>query len=599
MTEGETTEGAVGAGETYDVIVVGAGLAGLSLSRHLLRETGRRVLLIERRPAVPGPHQKVGESLVQVGGWYFSKFLDLEEHLLREHFLKYNLRFYWKSPGRANDRFEDYGQGFIRKLSNVVSYQLDRNKLEAEILRLNLESPRFTFRPDARGAAVELGRDGELHTVRWTDGQGPDAPARSARARWVVDTSGRGRVMAKEMDLRRPNPVRHGAFFWWVDGLVDVEKLTDSTPRQIRGNPDRSVTGHVPFWLATNHFCAEGLWFWVIPLQGKTSLGLVFDKTVVDFDHRDVFTVERATEWVCKNFPLFARDLPQREVLDFGGLKDYSYDCAQTISAERWAMAGEAGRFSDPLYSPGSDLISFYNTMIVDAIETGDDRELAEKCSLYENLMRAVYAAYIPSYAKSYDVLGDQEAFCLKYSWELTVYFAAYVFPFINELFTDRRFALAFLRLFSQLGPMNRGIQELLSDFFQWKKTNRRPPDGPRFFDFTEIEALARAETTFYRVGVDTSEAKTVLAEQVRSLRELARFVVAHVASVVLDDERVATDRAFVEGVDLDAIAFDPEGWRARWQGGAGIRGEPYPWSFDPTVMSRFHAGSALAQAAS
>ena len=57
-------------------------------------------------------------------------------------------------------------------------------------------------------------------------------------------------------------------------------------------------------------------------------------------------------------------------------------------------MAGEAGRFTDPLYSPGSDLISIYNTLIVDAIETAG-AELPAKVRLYEQVMRAVYAAYL------------------------------------------------------------------------------------------------------------------------------------------------------------------------------------------------------------
>ena len=45
-----------------------------------------------------------------MGGYYFSKVLDLEEYLWHEHFMKYNLRFYFKTNGRDNSRFEDYAQ---------------------------------------------------------------------------------------------------------------------------------------------------------------------------------------------------------------------------------------------------------------------------------------------------------------------------------------------------------------------------------------------------------------------------------------------------------------------------------------------------------
>src|SRR5436190_1055136 len=126
-----------------DVLIIGAGLAGLSLARQLLLNSDKNVLLIDKRSQIPSPHQKVGEATVQMSAYYFSKVLDLEEHLLREHFMKYNLRFYWKTAGRENRNFEDYGQAYIRNISNIASYQLDRNKLEAEMLRLNLKHPNF------------------------------------------------------------------------------------------------------------------------------------------------------------------------------------------------------------------------------------------------------------------------------------------------------------------------------------------------------------------------------------------------------------------------------------------------------------------------
>src|SRR5207244_1985468 len=189
--------------------------------------------------------------------------------------------------------------------------------------------------------------------------------------------------------LVKPNPIRHGASFLWVDGLVDIDKLTDLAPAEIRRKRERAALGHLPFWLATNHFMGEGFWFWVIPLRHKTSLGLVYDLNLVDRDR--VNSRDKLLSWACDEFPLFARDLPRRTVLDYNALKDFSYDCGQTISPHRWALAGEAGRFTDPLYSPGSDLISVYNTLITDAILTDDPAELEFKSRLYERLMRAFY----------------------------------------------------------------------------------------------------------------------------------------------------------------------------------------------------------------
>jgi len=581
----------------WDVVILGGGLAGLTLARQLMLHSDRRVLLLDKRRELPAPHQKVGESSVQVGGNYFSKVLDMEEHLLREHFMKYNLRFYFKTAGLDGRGFEDYGQTYIRPFSNVASYQIDRNKFEAELLARNLESPRFTLALPAREIDVDLREDGTPHRLSLRHGRpvghgedGGDGEGNGdvveLTADWVVDCTGRGRALASKMGLKRGGEIRHGTAFLWVDGLVNVEKLTDLSLAEIRKKPDRQVLGHLPLWLATTHFMGPGFWFWVIPLQGKTSLGLVFDKAT--FPKEKVATAEGFIAWVCQEFPLFARDLPGREVLHYAGIPDFAHDCGQTISPHRWAMSGEAGRFSDPFYSPGSDLIAIYNTLITDAIRTRDPARLAAKVRSYEQLMRSIYEAYVPTYAESYDALGDEEAFILKYTWELTVYFAFYVFPFLNDFLTEERFLPAYFRRFARLGPMNRNLQRFLSGYYRWVTEHRPPICRPVHHDYLDLGPLAKAEKTFYRVGISIPEAKKVLDEQLESLTELARFSLAYLSSVVVGDPALLTHRGFVAAIDPTDFPFDPEAITRSWQEArAGGGGGVYPWSFDPTVLEK------------
>lgn len=619
----------------YDVVILGGGLAGQTLARHLLLETDRTVLMIERLEELPTWRQKYGESTVQVAGYYYSRVLEMEEYLLQRHYPKYNLRFYWPSSGRDNRGFEDYTQTYIREMSNVQSYQLDRNEFERELLRRNLADPRFAIALGAEDTEVELagggpgaGEEGVNGSAAADGADGADAsagangsgaaiaPARAGSSRangraaeasvagghrvrfraggrghtvsagWVIDATGRNRLLARRMKTLRRNPIRHGAFFWWVDGLVDFELLTDRSKLERLTDPARAKYGHLPLWLATNHFCGEGYWFWVIPLQGKTSLGIVYEHGAVD--PAAVRTPELATAWVCERHPLFARDLPHRKVLYSAMLLDYSHDCTRTLSADRWAMVGEAGRFTDPLYSPGSDLISIYNTLIVDAIQTGD-ADLPAKVRLYEQVMRAVYAAYVPSYADSYDALGDPEAFSLKYIWELTIYFGFYVFPFINHRFTDRRFLVSWLKAFSRLGPLNAGMQRLISGYYQWRKRHARLPAEPFCFDFSDLGPLDRARRTFYRVGVSVEEARRVLTDQIDNVEELARFIAARIASVVLGEPGLIVDRDFVAGIDPDELAFAPAEWRRRWAASSRA-GRPWKWRFDASVLDVFPA---------
>ncbi len=598
-----------GAAADVDVLIIGGGLAGLALARQLLLRSDKRVLLVDRR-ALPPTKQKVGEATVQMSGYYYARVLEMEEHLLCEHYMKYNLRFYWKHSA-GGGRYEDLDQSYIRNLSNIVTYQLDRNVFEAELLRVNLLSPRFTLHAPATELDVELadgpalaaagaagaagagggnGAGGVLgatggparHRFRFHSGEQTIA----GTAEWVVDASGRGRYLARRQGLISQSPIRHGATWCWVDGLVDIERLTDLDAPAVRKRRDRMALGHVPAFLATNHFCGEGYWFWTIPLHGKTSLGLVYDRSLVP--REEVATPAAMIDWVCRQYPMFARDLPQRRVVDWSGFKDFALDSTQTLSAARWAMCGEACRFSDPLYSPGGDLISVYNTLITDAILTADPAQLASKVRLYEQVARAVYDSYLPSFAVSYATLGDQETFTLRYVWELTVYFSFFVFPFINDLFTDRQFVPSFLRHFARLGPTNRNLHAFLAAYFEWKKTAVEPvaPGPPRHFDFYEFTHLRAAAECFYQVGLSAEEARPVLGEQLENLEDLARFIVAHVSAAVTGDAR-AMSREFVEAIDLRRLVFDPAAMVARL---AGIEpgAAPYSWRLQPAAMERF-----------
>ena len=538
-----------------DVVILGAGLAGLTLARQLLLYSEKRILLLEKRTQIPPESQKVGESNVQVQGYYLSRILDMEEHLLREHLMKYNLRFYWKTPGRANDCYEDISQCYIRNFSNIACYQLDRNRIEGELLRLNLENPRFTFRSGISNLDVVLSPSSAPHALRFSLGE----QQVKLQAKWVVDTTGRAKFLARRLGLTKSNSIRHGSVFFWVDGLLNIEKLTTLSHSQRLIHKNRKMLGHLPVWLATNHFCGEGYWFWVIPLQGKTSLGLVYDREKLP---EDTFTSpEKVVEWVSREFPLFAPYLPKGTIIDQGTIRDFSYDCRQTISSERWALAGEAGRFTDPLYSPGGDLISIYNTLITDAILT-EDNNLAVKARLYEILMWALYEAYVPSYEMGYEILGDQECFAMKYAWELTIYFAFYVFPFINQLFTQTAFVVPYLDLFAKLGTWNQSIQVFIRDYYRWKKNHPGEPGNPVLFDFTGFEPLKKSEELFYEVGLSAIQAIRLLREHMTNIQRLGSFIAIYIYSVVLNDESLLSNKHLIETIRIDNLRFDPNSMR-------------------------------------
>lgn len=268
----------------YDVVIIGTGLAGLSLARQLLLYTDKSILLLDKRvnPPREAP-QKYGESLVQAAGYYFSRVLDLEDYLLINQHLKYNLRFHWPTEGRENRTLADYSQSYIRKISNIATFHLDRNRFEEYLLETNTASDRCDFIGGARNAGVDISETGGEHKVYWEGGE--------THCRWVVDASGRGQALKRKLGLAEKNTVRHGSTFFWVEGNFNIEKLDGRPYKEYLYDRQRQKTGQFPFFLATNHFMAEGQWFWLIPLYNKTSVGLVYDHAVINPE--DVSTTKK------------------------------------------------------------------------------------------------------------------------------------------------------------------------------------------------------------------------------------------------------------------------------------------------------------------
>ena len=91
------------ADNSYDVAILGGGLAGLTLARQLLmKRPDIRVAVIEKREfPVCETTCKVGESTVEIGAHYFGEELQLKKHLTDHQLPKFGLRFFFRDPHQS------------------------------------------------------------------------------------------------------------------------------------------------------------------------------------------------------------------------------------------------------------------------------------------------------------------------------------------------------------------------------------------------------------------------------------------------------------------------------------------------------------------
>lgn len=460
----------------FDVIVMGGGLAGQTLARQIQRQCPSVSILVtelRHRPAKEAAH-KVGESTVEIGAHYLSKILGLESHLLQSQLRKAGLRYFF-----SHDDNEDIASRVEMGASYfppVPSYQLDRGRLENMLADENVLHGIEIW---DGCKAVEVTRHQDTHFISLER----DGESISVAARWVVDASGRAGLLKRQLGLKRECGHKCNAVWFRIAEQIDIGEWSHAPHWQTR--IEKGLR-----WLSTNHFMGRGYWVWFIPLaSGATSVGIVADAALHPLE--DMRSFDRALKWLHRYEPQCGREVEKRrdKLMDFIVLKDYAHRCARVFSGDRWALTGDAGVFTDPFYSPGSDFIAMSNTFITDLIlrDLGGE-EIAKRANDYNRVYLNTFESFLSIYEGQYPLMGNPQLMAAKIVWDFAIYWGFLTLQFLGGRLCD-------LELLERAGTILQRVNHLnarMQAFFREWDARDCTPCQAAFIDVLGIDIMRR-----------------------------------------------------------------------------------------------------------
>ncbi|KAA2251399.1 NAD(P)/FAD-dependent oxidoreductase [Solihabitans fulvus] len=303
--------------EGYDVIVIGGGPAGATASG-LLAKWGRRVLVLEKEKF---PRYHIGESLVPGCVPVIEELGATELVEAAGATKKYGISLIWGAVATP------WSVDFDEVSPHPYAYQVKR----AEFDNLLLTHSRRLGATVVEEATVRgLVYDGDRCVgVRY--GAGRSEELTEVRAPYVIDASGQGKLLARQLDA--------------VGWHEDLRNLAVWTYFQGGDRLDGRRAGNI---LVEN--CPPG-WLWLIPFSDDTcSVGFVAQTAEVAATGLAPAEVLRRQIGESNEVRRLLADAV--EVAQPRTAKDWSYTCGR-MSVPGCVAAGDAAAFIDPLFSTG------------------------------------------------------------------------------------------------------------------------------------------------------------------------------------------------------------------------------------------------------
>lgn len=303
--------------EYVDVLVIGAGPSGCVAASYL-HNNGANVKVVEKSKF---PRFVIGESLIPRVMDHFDEAGLLDSLKAMNFEKKFGARFIRGEEVCLFDFSEKFGEGWD------WTWQVPRadfdNTLAQEVVRKGVD---VAF--EAEVTDVQFSGSDSVTTVKEKDGT-----IREIHAKFIIDSSGYGRVLPRLLKLESPSTVTENSSLF--AHVKDVNR-----PAGQEGV------------LISFDILETKVWLWVIPFSdGNTSIGVVGPTTFINSIPGET-NADKLKEII--NRSDFYRDRFEGVDFLFEPHKIENYSCSVTqLCGPGFTLTGNSSEFLDPVFSSG------------------------------------------------------------------------------------------------------------------------------------------------------------------------------------------------------------------------------------------------------
>ncbi|MCH4823184.1 tryptophan 7-halogenase [Gramella lutea] len=302
--------------EVRDIVIIGAGPSG-SVAAGYLEKNNISILVLEKQKF---PRFSIGESLIPRCMDNFEEAGFLKVLKAKGFQKKFGARFIKRNEVAEFDFSKKFGDGWD------WTWQVPRADFD-KALTDHLTKRGVDIRFETKVISLDYSNDFWKITAKDINGEKSEI-----KARFIIDSSGNGRVLAEKLDLEAPPKIYdHSSVFTHI--------REHSRPKGIEG---KQITFEV---LNTK------TWFWYIPFSnGYSSLGFVGPNSWLDsFEGNSEFAFKKMlkeTDFYSGRFDDYDFEFEPVKIKNISRNVKY-------IHGAGFALTGNSAEFLDPVFSSG------------------------------------------------------------------------------------------------------------------------------------------------------------------------------------------------------------------------------------------------------